>query len=62
MSEPTVEEVIANIKAQMNARGASTIRGLGRIFNTSGDEGNRRISGQEFYVGINECGVTLSKP
>jgi len=46
----------------MNASGANTIRGLGRIFNTSGEEGNRRISGQEFYVGINECGVTLSKP
>ena len=45
----------------MNARGAGTIRGLGRVFNTTGEEGNRRIGAQEFYVGINECGVKLEK-
>jgi len=45
----------------MNARGAGTIRGLGRVFNTTGDSGARRITAQEFYVGINECGVKLDK-
>ena len=45
----------------MNQRGAGVIRGLGRIFNTSGEEGNRRIGAQEFYVGLNECGVKLEK-
>lgn len=35
--------VIAHVKASMSQRGAGTIRGLGRIFNTTGECGNRRI-------------------
>lgn len=45
----------------MADRGAKTIRGLGRIFKTMDDEGNRKLDAQEFYYGLNECGCNLSK-
>ena len=45
----------------MNSRGASTIRSLGRVFNTFDRDGNRRVDPQEFFVGLNECGCNLTK-
>jgi len=53
--------VIAKVKAQMNNRGAKTIRGLGRVFRTMDDTGNRKVDAQEFFVGLNECGCQLTK-
>lgn len=35
--------VIAKVKDQMAARGASTIRGLGRVFKNCDDNGNRKL-------------------
>lgn len=45
----------------MNNRGAKTIRGLGRVFRTMDDSGNRKVDAQEFFVGLNECGCNLTK-
>ena len=45
----------------MNARGAKTIRSLGRVFETFDADGNRRVNPQEFFVGLNECGCNLTK-
>ena len=45
----------------MCARGARTIRGLGRVFRIMDDTGNRKIDAQEFFVGLNECGCNLTK-
>ena len=45
----------------MNARGSKTIRGLGRTFKQYDNDGNRKIEAQEFFVGLNESGCTLTK-
>ena len=45
----------------MNARGAKTIRGLGRVFSTFDSDNNRKVDAQEFFVGLNECGCNLTK-
>ena len=45
----------------MNAKGAKTIRSLGRVFNAIDTDGNRVIDAQEFFVGLNECGCNLTK-
>jgi Ca2+-binding EF-hand superfamily protein len=52
---------ISKVKDQMNARGAKTLRGLGRVFNSFDKDGNRKVDAQEFFVGINECGCNLTK-
>ena len=45
----------------MNAKGAKTIRSLGRVFNTWCANGHRKVDAQEFFVGLNECGCRLTK-
>jgi Ca2+-binding EF-hand superfamily protein len=45
----------------MNARGAKTVRSLGRVFNAVDGEKNRKVDAQEFFVGLNECGCNLTK-
>ena len=45
----------------MAERGASTIRGLGRVFKNCDDNGNRKLDAQEFFHGLNDCGCNLSK-
>lgn len=45
----------------MNSRGASTIRGLGRVFNSIDSDRSRKVDAQEFFVGLNECGCNLTK-
>ena len=53
--------MVGKVRAQMNSRGAKTIRSLGRVFNTIDTNGNRRVDPQEFFVGLNECGCNLTK-
>ena len=54
--------VLNRVKDQLNARGTNTIRGLGRAFRTIDSyDGNRKVDSQEFYVGMTEFGVRLSK-
>lgn len=45
----------------MAARGARTIRSLGRVFKAMDTNGNRKVDAQEFFVGLNECGCNLTK-
>jgi hypothetical protein len=44
------------------ARGANTVRGLGRTFKALDSyDGNRKLDPQEFFVGLQENGVKLTK-
>ena len=58
----TYEEIIDKVKAQLSVRGATTITALGKTFRALDSyDGNRRLDPQEFYVGLNENGVKISK-
>jgi hypothetical protein len=53
---------LENLRAQLSARGANTIRGLSRVFKSiDSNNGNRKVDAQEFYVGLKELGLTISK-
>ena len=45
----------------MNNRGAKTVRSLGKVFQSVDHDGNRMLDAQEFFVGLNECGCSLTK-
>ena len=46
----------------MNSRGANTIRGLARSFKAFDSyDGNRKIDPNEFFIGLQENGVKLTK-
>ena len=50
------------MREQLNSRGVNTIRGLGRAFkNIDSYNGDRKIDKEEFYVGLKEYGVNISK-
>ncbi len=50
------------MKKALESRGAKTIRGLGRVFRTFDSyDGNKKIDRQEFYVGLCEMGVEVSR-
>jgi hypothetical protein len=54
--------VLNRLKDQLNARGASTIRGLGRTFRIMDNyDGNRKVDAQEFFTGLQEFGVRITK-
>jgi len=53
--------VLAKVRDQLASRGAKTIRGLGRVFNTYDSAGARRVDAREFFVGLNDSGCGLSK-
>ena len=54
--------VLNRLRDQLNARGAATIRGLGRAFRIMDNvDGNRKIDSQEFFVGLQEFGVRFTK-
>lgn len=44
----------------MASRDPKTIRSLGRVFKTFDDCGQRKVNGQEFLVGLSECGCNLT--
>ena len=53
--------VLQDLKNQLNARGAKTIRGLGRVFrNMDSFDGNKRLDRSEFFSGLCEvqCKIT----
>jgi len=54
-------EIIAKVRAALEKRGTKTIRGMGRAFRIVDDDGNRKLDKQEFYWGIKDLGVTISK-
>ena len=50
------------MRSQINARGAKTIRGLGRVFrNFDGFDGNKKIDSQEFFSGLREIQVNVTQ-
>ncbi len=50
------------LREQLAARGARTIRGLGRSFRLFDSfDGNRRVDAQEFVNGLNDNGLNMSK-
>ena len=54
--------VLENVRAQIKARGAKTIRGLGRTFrNFDSFDGNHQIDREEFYSGLCEIQIRISR-
>ena len=53
--------VIEKVRGALKSRGTKTIRGMGRAFRIMDDSGNRKLDKQEFYWGIKDLGVTISK-
>ena len=54
--------VLNRFRDQLNARGAQTVRGLGRSFKIFDNvDGNRKIDAGEFFVGLQENGVKCTK-
>jgi Ca2+-binding EF-hand superfamily protein len=50
------------VRAQLAAKGTKTIRGLGRAFRTLDSmDGNRKIDKEEFYWGIKDQGIEVTK-
>ena len=49
------------MRAALATRGTKTIRGMGRAFRIIDDSGNRKLDKQEFYWGIKDLGVSISK-
>jgi Ca2+-binding EF-hand superfamily protein len=50
------------MRSQLNARGAKTIRGLGRVFrNFDSFDGNKKIDSQEFFSGLREIQVQVTQ-
>jgi len=54
--------ILDKVKAGLKKRGTRTIAGLGRTFRQLDSfDGNRKVDGQEFYVGLTECGVDITQ-
>ena len=54
--------VLDKVREQIKARGAKTIRGLGRTFrNFDSFDGNHKIDKEEFYSGLCEIQVQVTK-
>ena len=54
--------VLERVRAQIKARGAKTIRGLGRTFrNFDSFDGNHKIDADEFYSGLCEIQVSVTR-
>jgi hypothetical protein len=50
------------MREQLEARGARTVAGLGRSFRTfDSHNGNRRVDAQEFFTGLVDNGIKLTK-
>ena len=57
-----IPPVLERVRAQIKARGAKTIRGLGRTFrNFDSFDGNHKIDADEFYSGLCEIQVQVSR-
>ena len=54
--------VLNRVREQIQARGAKTIRGLGRTFrNFDSFDGNHKIDAEEFYSGLCEIQVRVTR-
>merc|ERR1711966_453745 len=54
--------ILDKMRAQLHARGAHTIRGLGRTFrHFDSVDGNRQCDANEFFTGLQDIGCNISK-
>ena len=54
--------VLERVKKCLNERGTNTVRALGRAFRTIDSfNGDRKVDKEEFYFGLKDQGVTISK-
>ena len=54
--------VLLKVRDSLNKRGVNSIRSLGKAFKTIDSyNGDRKIDKEEFYYGLKEFGVTISK-
>merc|ERR1719350_2520727 len=54
--------ILEKVRNQIKARGAKTIRGLGRTFrNFDSFDGNHKIDAEEFYSGLCEIQIQVSR-
>jgi len=54
--------VLSKVRQQLEARGASSVRGLARSFRLfDSANGNRKVDPQEFFVGLQENGVKVTQ-
>ncbi len=57
-----VVAIMEKVREQFAKRGARTIRGLGRAFRLMDSyDGNRKVDAQEFFVGMQEAGIQITK-
>ena len=62
MSDRYLFVVLNRLREQLNARGATSIRGLSRSFRLFDSyNGNRKVDAQEFFIGLQENGVKVTK-
>jgi Ca2+-binding EF-hand superfamily protein len=55
-------QVLQRLREALEKRGAKTIRSLGRVFRQLDSyDGNRKVSGEEFFVGLKECGLDIKQ-
>ena len=54
-------EILAKVQGQLQKRGARTIRGIGRVFRIFDDDGNRKIDQEEFYWGLKDMQIEITK-
>eukprot|EP01017_Pseudomicrothorax_dubius_P046382 TRINITY_DN8164_c0_g1_i2.p1 TRINITY_DN8164_c0_g1~~TRINITY_DN8164_c0_g1_i2.p1 ORF type:complete len:194 (-),score=74.01 TRINITY_DN8164_c0_g1_i2:152-733(-) len=55
-------EALQKVKAAVEARGAKTIRSLGKVFRAMDSfDGNRKVDRSEFAVALREIGVSIAK-
>merc|ERR1711997_824 len=54
--------ILERVRSQLQARGAKTIRGLGRTFrNFDSFDGNHKIDAEEFYSGLCEIQIQVTR-
>uniref|UniRef100_A0A914USZ9 EF-hand domain-containing protein n=1 Tax=Plectus sambesii TaxID=2011161 RepID=A0A914USZ9_9BILA len=55
-----VEDPLEKLRLQCLTRGASGIKGLGRMFQIIDDDGSRKLQRAEFDKGLHDYGIDLS--
>eukprot|EP00331_Platyophrya_macrostoma_P006953 CAMPEP_0176430518 /NCGR_PEP_ID=MMETSP0127-20121128/14299_1 /TAXON_ID=938130 /ORGANISM="Platyophrya macrostoma, Strain WH" /LENGTH=190 /DNA_ID=CAMNT_0017812419 /DNA_START=34 /DNA_END=606 /DNA_ORIENTATION=- len=58
----SAEAVLAKVRQALERRGAKTIRSLGKVFRELDSyDGNKKVDADEFFIGLKELGVELTK-
>lgn len=54
-------EALAVLRNLLAARGASSIKAMGKKFRIMDDDGSRSLNFEEFFKGITDCGMDITK-